>query len=320
MSKRVLLVGAGAVGQVYGLHLSRSGHQVSFFVREKYRAEMQAGVVLHSLNQDRHRRSPIRFRDYGVVTSWDEAAATPWDMVVLCISSEALHNGFDLSGLAGMLGKATLVVLQPGPRDLALITRHVPAGQCVQGMITLLSYHTPMPGETTDVPGTAYWLPPLSPMPFSGPRDRRNDVIATFKSGGISAKGVESLEPGMLFGNAFFMLFLEALESRGWSLTALRRDTALLREMVQATGEAFSGIAAEYRQSTPLALKLVAPWMLKVALRIAPMALPLDIERFLEVHFTKVKAQTRMFVSQYIEDTRKHGLPVSRMEALHASV
>ena len=40
---RVLLVGAGAVGQVYGYHLQKGGAQVAFFVRPKHRAEAEGG-------------------------------------------------------------------------------------------------------------------------------------------------------------------------------------------------------------------------------------------------------------------------------------
>ena len=39
----VLIVGAGAVGQVYGRHLALGGAHVYYFVREKYAAEFAAG-------------------------------------------------------------------------------------------------------------------------------------------------------------------------------------------------------------------------------------------------------------------------------------
>ena len=49
MTLRVCIVGAGAVGQVYGLHLQRGGAEVSFLVRDKYAEETAAGMVLHPL-------------------------------------------------------------------------------------------------------------------------------------------------------------------------------------------------------------------------------------------------------------------------------
>src|SRR5690554_7703480 len=55
---RILMVGAGAVGQTYGYHLSRGGADVTFFVKEKYRAEAEAGFLMH---QHRPLRGPRSF-------------------------------------------------------------------------------------------------------------------------------------------------------------------------------------------------------------------------------------------------------------------
>ena len=41
---RALIVGAGAVGQVYGLHLQRGGAEVGFFVKERQAAQANRRV------------------------------------------------------------------------------------------------------------------------------------------------------------------------------------------------------------------------------------------------------------------------------------
>ena len=48
---KVLVVGAGAVGQVYGWHLKRGGVDLTFYVKEKYRAEVEAGLTVYPLNE-----------------------------------------------------------------------------------------------------------------------------------------------------------------------------------------------------------------------------------------------------------------------------
>ena len=53
--QRVLIVGAGAVGQVYGWYLSRGGAEVSFYVKEKYLEDARAGFALYPLNTRRTR-------------------------------------------------------------------------------------------------------------------------------------------------------------------------------------------------------------------------------------------------------------------------
>ena len=44
---RVLLVGAGAVGQVYGKYLQAAGCEISFLVKEKYADEARRGFTLY---------------------------------------------------------------------------------------------------------------------------------------------------------------------------------------------------------------------------------------------------------------------------------
>jgi len=183
----ILLVGAGAVGLVYGRHFQLGGANISFLVREKYAAELQAGITLYHLNKDPRRERPILLTGAGVLTQMADVAAARWDAVILCVSSTALRS-MNLGELAQNTGDATIVMLQPGVEDHAYVTARVAPGRVVAGMISLVSYHTPLPGETVGKPGTAYWFPPFSPSPFSGqeaPRVRA--LVKTLKQGGQPA-------------------------------------------------------------------------------------------------------------------------------------
>ena len=62
---KVLVVGAGAVGQVYGHALARGGARVTFLVKPKHVEEARRGFVLYELNRG---RAPIRWSDFAVVT------------------------------------------------------------------------------------------------------------------------------------------------------------------------------------------------------------------------------------------------------------
>lgn len=318
MAKKILLVGAGAVGQVYGMRLADAGNDVSFLIKEKYAAELSQGVVLYDINRDKRRSKPIRFSQYRTLTSWQSAASVQWDMIVLCISSVALQDGFDFEGLKLALGDATLVMLQPGPEDMTLVQQHVAPSCIVQGMITLISYHTPMPGENTPVAGTAFWLPPVAPMPFAGPVHRRSDVIRTFIGAGIAAKSVQDMRTQSLHMTAFFMTFLTALEASEWKFKRLRNDSVMISRMLDAAKEAAAAIAAKHGVKAPFWLNWVSPWMVKSLLRVAPHALPLDLERFLQVHFTKVKSQTKLLLSCYLRDAKAAGLSAGQLSLLNS--
>lgn len=56
----ILVGGAGAVGQVYGRHLARAGHAITFFAKPAHRAALEEGMPLHRLGWLRHQRDLAR--------------------------------------------------------------------------------------------------------------------------------------------------------------------------------------------------------------------------------------------------------------------
>src|ERR1700678_139755 len=113
---RVLIVGAGAVGQVYGHHLVRGGADVEFLVKPKYLAEVAHGFTLYHLPNT----------EPDVLHAHATAAATgAYDAVILTVSSDALRAGDWLAELARATGNATVLVLQPGLDDRAYIEARV---------------------------------------------------------------------------------------------------------------------------------------------------------------------------------------------------
>jgi Ketopantoate reductase PanE/ApbA len=319
MSKNILLVGAGAVGQVYGKYLADAGNNVSFIIKEKYAEEMKKGVILYNINHDKQRKNPQHFSRYQIITSWSTAAEQAWDIVILCISSTALHNGLNFKDLQFALKEATLVVLQPGPEDIDLVRQHIAAEQIVQGMITLISYHTPMPKEVTQEPGMAYWFPPFVPMPFVGSVDRRSDVIQTFVSAKIAAKSTKELNQiSLLYVTAFFMLFLTALEACQWKFSVLGKDTAMIKQMLQANQEAFDAISVKHHAAAPCWFRALSPWMVKSFLEVAHRVTPFDLEQVFQVHFTKVKPQTKLLLKTYIAYADEARLSAQQLKALNS--
>lgn len=314
--KKILIVGAGAVGQVYGYQLASAGHDVHFFVKEKYKEELEQGLTLYKLNTDKQKSKPIQFNNFRIVTDWAQAQQHSWDQVYLTISSTALQ-GLDLKALKTTLGNATLGLMQPGPHDLALVAKIIPAAQIVQGLITLISYAAPLPGEQVSKPGVAYWLPPMAATPFNGEAVRRTDLITTFTGSGMAAKSNKNLGKSALFPTAFLMTFLTALEAADWKFSRLQNDQQLLDNMIAAKKEAFSAVASAHGAKEPLWAHMNSTLILKALIRIAPHAVPLDLETYFKVHFTKVKDQTKLFMQTYIDDAKQQQLPANHLMALN---
>jgi hypothetical protein len=313
---RVLIVGAGAVGQVFGHHLALGGAEVSFLVKPNHADELRAGVTLYAL--DRKPPRARRFTGFGVITAPGDAAGSRWDHVILTVSSTALTAGGWLAELAVATGDATIVFLQPNLDDRAFVTSIVDPRRIVDGMIGFIAYHAPLPGETRFAePGVAYWVPP-GPSPFSG--ERAAALVAALGQGKLPARRVRDVTATAPFQSAALYAYLVALESAGWSLDELRRGGRLsLAGRAAAQALAIAGDRVGHR--VPWTVRLVArPFVIGLVLRLARRIVPIDLETYLRVHFTKFGDQTRAGIESYLAHGRKAGLPIGALERLAAAV
>ncbi len=319
---KALLVGAGAVGQVYGRHLQLGGAEVSFFVKEKYRAQAEAGYTLYPLHDG---REPVRFEGFGVLTDLEQVRAEAWDQVWLCVSTTALHapwlQPFLEAIVASPQGSAlTLVALQPGFAELDHIeAQGFPRARVVQGLIALISYQAPLEGEDLPQPGVAYWLPPLTKSPFSSPAGdeaRVKAVVGALKAGGCPASRVDDAGVQGAFGSSLLMPHLCGLEIEGWSLAALRKS-ATLRLAGDGSREALGVMGAVHGTKPDFALRAATQsWLMRPLLCAAPKLMPLPLEPYLRYHFTKVGDQTRFMMQRYVDVGRERGLPTENREEL----
>ncbi|MBL4635413.1 MAG: hypothetical protein JKY56_16250 [Kofleriaceae bacterium] len=288
----VLLIGAGAVGQAYGRHFHLGGAKVTFYVRPHYAEETRKGFAMYPLNTRKVAKGPVRFDDFNVVTSFSDAANTQWDFVVLCMSSTALRKGTWLDELVAVIGDATLVSLCPGLQDNEFVLARVSKERAVFGLIGLTSYPGPLEGESLPSPGMVYWIPPLAKMAFSGPDVRTKEVVKVLTAGGLASKQVEDTAASAAFAGPILQMVIIGLELVGWSFVSLRKNKPMMKKSYAAMRESFSIAEKRLGTKTPLALRLIRPWNLRLVLRLIPYIVPFDMERFFEKHFTKVGDQT----------------------------
>jgi hypothetical protein len=309
---RVLIVGAGAVGQVFGHHLAQGGAEVTFLVKPKYADDCRRGFTLYAL--DRKPPRTQQFAGFAVITAPRDAAATRWDHVYLAVSSTALHTGDWLAELAAAIGDATIVLLQPNLGDRARLTSVVEPRRMVDGMIGFLAYHAPLPGETRfSEPGIAYWFPP-APSLFSGAR--ASDVVAALRRGKLPSRIIRDVTATAPFQSAALYAYLAALEGAGWSFRELRRGNRLaLAGRGAAQAMAIAGHQLGHR--VPWRIRLATrPFVIRFVLRLARRVAPLDLETYLRVHFTKLADQTRAGFASYVAHGHKTGLPTDAVEQL----
>jgi hypothetical protein len=316
-SPRILLVGAGAVGQVYGRHLNLGGASVSFYVREKYKTELELGMPVYPLNHQKITQEPQQFRDFKLLTTIEEVAACEFDQIWLCVPATALRDDW-VEPMLKASGDAVIVSLIPGFEERAILLKHLPESRLVCGMITLISYQAPLPNEACHSPGMAYWFPPATPAYFSGPPAIVNLIVKLLKTGGQPAAKHRDVSAMGSSGTAILMPLLLGLERESWSFKQFT-NTQALKDSLRAIQETLKIAAEQSSQKTPIWRHALVPSLFKTILWLGERVLPLPLETYLKYHFTKVGAQTRLFIDAYIALGQDRDLPTGNLVKLRES-
>lgn len=311
---RVLIIGAGSIGQLYGYFLQRGGATVDVFVRPKYKEAAEQGFTLYA--RKKGLTDPLSFLPAAVLTQLEEINDRPYTAILLAIPSDGLRGGW-FEELAKVIGDRTLVSLSPALKDQEFIERFVPGEQILNGLITAISYPAPMEGEEAEKEGTAFWFPPLTPAFFDGDPERLRPLLDTLNKGGMAARTMKGISAKAAFGSAVLMPAVATLETVGWSFQALRKDRERRKLLVDAAKETLS--LAEYLtgEKRPFPMRFISPAPLAMGLLFAPVVPPFDLERYIKLHFTKVGAQTRLYLADYIRARREQcGLESPALEKL----
>lgn len=306
----VLIVGAGDVGLVYGHHFAKSGHQVTFLVKEKYQQALeeqkQSGIVLYHLNRDKKLNDPQYLKNYQTINNWGQAQ--DFDLIVLAISSNALRQlPLDQINQQLLKPEAKLLMLQASKTDFEHLSGAIPKDKIFQGMISLISYQSNKIHSDIKPIGTAYYLMPI-PMPISASiaraqctssqKNHLSEIVTLFKGSGIRAKPANSAIDESLLPSAFLMTSLCVLEAANWEFKRLSQSPELLKQLSTAQ----QALLPEYVSNSILAslIKLpLRPSVYKLLLKIAPSVVPLPFEDFLKKHFLKVREQTVIYMQEY---------------------
>ena len=316
----VLVIGAGAVGQVYGYHLAKGGAVVSFYIREQYAVELDKGLDLyqHSLfgkvlkGRARHHQ----FNQFSYIADTASLRQESYDYILNTVSSTALRSGW-WEAFKNASGNAYIVSLQPALDDAELILKTLPRERFIKGLIQFFSYQSPLPGSDEPT-GIHYLLPPVAGL-FENESGRASDLIQALNKGGFNARHQQDLNFYSSSLSSISIPLTAALEISEWRISKLiERDNlqlglAAAREANQAIALALDGKQVSSR--------LLREWLVRLFLRIVPIVSPFDVEAYLKFHFSKVGDQTRLMLEQFIAHAKDHELAHAAnsrlLEALH---
>ncbi len=313
-----LIVGAGAVGQVYGHFLQRGGASVSYFVKEKYKQECEQGFTLY-----RCRRSGLgsaeQFHADNIYTQYAELKQQKWDQVWLTMSSADLRGGW-LEQLKEVVGDATIVMLQPDLGDRDYIYDVFPSQQVVCGIVNFISYQTPLPDLPDYHPdahkeGVAYLVLPMMPAEFSGSEQRLPEVMEAIASGRFNVRVEKDASRIYADRSAMMIPLVALLELENWSFKKLTLSNSL-ELAVGAAQEALSIVAAKFGKRLNWTERLFSLFWVKLALPLMRFVSPMDAESYVKFQFVKTAPQTRMMLQHFIEDGEKLGQPTQSLRTL----
>lgn len=314
----VLIVGAGAVGQVYGHYLQRGGASVSYFVKEQYKEECEKGFTLY-----RCRRSGLGaaefFKADGIYTDLAELKQVQFDQVWLTVPSNALRGEW-LTRLKAVIGDATVVMLQPDLDDRDYVMSVFPPEQVVCGVVNFISYQTPLPDlpdhhPDADKHGVAYLLLPMMTADFSGSPERVSAVAEAMAFGRFNVRVERDASRSYADRSAWMIPLVASLELENWSFKRLLNGQ-FLDLAVDAGKEALHIVAAKFGKRQNWTERLFSLFWVKMALPVIRFLSPMDAESFVKFHFVKTAPQTRLMLKTFIEEGHKLGQPTVHLETL----
>ena len=301
---RVCIVGAGALGRVYGVRLAVAGNDVSFVVRPSRLAEDDP-FVIELVNSRRRDTLPAPSR---VAEIPKEA-----DVVLLAVKVDQIDDR-----LASVLASAPHV-------PVVSLTPLFP--QDFEKLATILGKERPLVAAQPGVvayerdPGIIrYWLPKVAPtlLDADGPREPMSRLAAELERAGIPTKiqpRVRECNPATTI--AFFPLVV-ALDAGGGTAASVLADKDLLKDTFAAMKEAqeLAAKVGPLASWANLLLKFATPLSLKIGIKLAETAAP-EAVRFVEIHFgQKVHEQHLKLGAYIVELGRKYGVETGAVERL----
>lgn len=297
----VAIVGAGALGRVYGARLAAEAPaSVSFVVRP--------GAP----------RGPIRVGRVGgeehAIPSphWLDAVPETAEIVLVCVRAEQI--GDELVELLEGGPKVPAVLLTPLFPDDARRLRARLGDRLVVGMPSVVAY---APGGDA----VRYWLPRVAHTLLEDGAPVVHELARALGGAGIASR-VQShvLEVNAATTISFLPFTLALATARG--VHALLDDEPLLELALEAAREAEQLAARIGRRPAwvdPL-LRFASPALLRAAVAVAERASP-EAVRYAEIHFgQKLRAQAVSMGRKLLDLARTEGLPHAAITALVARV
>ena len=247
---KVLIVGAGVIGTVYGVHVAAAGNQVSVLSHGPRTAEVAKGGMCA--------RDVLGGGRVNVKTDVVPDASGEYDVVLVAVRRDQLVPA--CAGLAALAGKPTVVFFGNNPAGLAAIPGDLP-GNAYLGF-------PGVGGVMAD--GTANYVR-IRQQPTAlqqSPDPRLAELESALSSRGFAIQRVADMDGWLSYHAAFIACIAAALYRCGTDPIRLAADRPVLALMCQAITGAFAGLRGQGTAGLPRNLAVLhSPLLKAVAVR-----------------------------------------------------
>jgi hypothetical protein len=319
---KILIVGSGAVGQVFGLGLQKAGIELGFYARSETAdklllAQEHGGLSLFQISHSR-RRNPIphRLENYQVVMDLEGSRRFNPDQIWFTTPSSVYYSEWYQQFLKIVPSKRVVCFAPEGGRP-----EFIPEGESpdrfVFGGITFMAWQGDLEGGGGKPNAINFWRPPLMEIPLIGTDKACNEVSELLRASSFrSSVKKETFGKMQAALTAFLSTFVAGLELSGWSLGPFRRSQ-WLRGAAFASREAVLSQLAKASFSAKTLFKiLTSSTIFFAATSLLPLLFPFNLEKYLKFHYLKTRDQTLALLKVYVQDGKKLGLPVENIQIL----
>jgi hypothetical protein len=309
---RIAIVGAGALGGVYAVHLSRVA-KVTLVVRDLARAP-KSFAVEKIIGGDRARLD---------APTCSTTVPDDLDAILLCVRGDQVNDDLLRTLAAAHAAPSSIVVaLTPLLPKTCARAAEVLGDRLVVGMPGVVAYEPD--ASTPSARSIRYWTPRVSPTelderpktdPHAETIEQLREVLVT--SGLPASVRAHVATTNAATTIAFFPLLL-GIQAAGGSMMTMIDDRKLLELSLDASKEsrALSKTVGDLAGFSGLLLSFAGPFTVRAGIKLAKSRSPESIT-FLDRHFgTKLVDQNRVLFEEIVGLGRDRGVSMESLRKL----
>jgi hypothetical protein len=308
---RVLMVGFGAVGQVFGLFLQKAGVELGCHDRPAATEKLKQALEHEGLSlfQVQSRGKPPlahRLDNFQVLADITECQRFKPDLIWFTVPSPVYYSEWFRDFLQQVPAEHVACFTPEGRRGEFFLPGT--GRDVVFGGVTFMAWQGDLDGGGGKANGVNFWLPPLS-IPLQGTEKSCNTVKQLLQKGGFKVTIGKADSSQQASTTAVMTAYVAGLELASWSLKAFRNSPWLARSSRAAREAALSQVGRP-GLSTKISLGLLCSTaVFSLISFLLPLLFPFEIEKYLKFHYLKTRDQTLALLEIFAKDEEKQGAP-----------